>query len=111
MQVNSAQDYLTRYKRRVIGATYYTTPPEQRNKTNAVFLSTMANAATTRIRFVTPTVSAWGSVPGTATFSSDCTNCKNGSIAPGVFTTVNTKDILSRQALRPIGIRATVDQQ
>jgi hypothetical protein len=28
-----------------------------------------------------------------------------------VFTTVNTKDILSRQALRPIGIRATVDQQ
>lgn len=111
MQVNSAQDYLTRYKRKVVAATYTTTPPEQRNKFNSVFLSAMANGATQRIRFVTPTASAWGSVPGTATFTSDCTGCAANVGAPGVFSTVNTKDVVNRQALQPIGVRATVDRQ
>jgi hypothetical protein len=109
MQVNSAQDYLTRVKRRIVAATYYTTPPEQRNKFNSVYMSVRANDANQRIRFITPTASARGSVPGTATYSSDCANCTTAT--PGVFSLVNTKDVVNRQALRPIGIRSTVAQQ
>ncbi len=101
MQVNSAQDFLTKYKRRVLAKSYNSTPPEQKDKTNSLFLSVEANAATQRERFVTPAVSAWGGVPGTATFSSDC--CLTWT---GVFSTVNTKDGLNRQALMPIGWRS-----
>ena len=102
MQVNSAQDFLTKYKRRVLAKSYNSTPPEQKDKTNALFLSVEANAATQRERFVSPAVSAWGGVPGTATYSSDCCLTWNG-----VFSTVNTKDGVNRQALMPIGVRAT----
>ena len=101
MQVNSAQDFLTKYKRRVLAKSYNSTPPEQKNKTNSLFLSVEDNAATQRERFVSPAVSAWGGVPGTATFSSDC--CLTWT---GVFSTVNTKDGLNRQALMPIGWRS-----
>ena len=100
MQVNSAQDALTKYKRRVLAKSYAANPPEQKDKTNALYLSVEANAATQRERFVTPTASAWGGVPGTATFSSDC--CLTWT---GVFATVNTKDGVNRQALMPIGWR------
>lgn len=100
MQVNSAQDYLTKYKRRVLARSYAAIPPERKNMTNALYTSVEANAATQRERFVIPAVSAWGGVPGTATFSSDCCLTFNG-----VFTTVNTKDGVNRQALMPIGWR------
>ena len=108
MQVNSAQDYLTMRKRQLIAATYSSTPPEQRNKFPSVYRSVVANQATTRQRFILPTVSAWGGVPGTATYTSRCSGCEAFS---GVFSTVNTKDVVSRQALRPIGVRATVALQ
>ena len=101
MQVNSAQDALTKYKRRVLARSYNTNPPEQKDKTNSLYVSVVANGATQRERFVTSAVSAPGGVPGGATFSSDC--CLTWS---GVFTTVNTKDGVNRQALMPIGWRA-----
>ncbi len=104
MQVNSVQDYLTLRKRQLVAATYYTTPPEQRNKFNYVFLSAAANNATQRQRFITPIVSAWGSVPGTARYSSLCTGCSTSAGAPGTFQVVNTKNVISRQALQPIGV-------
>lgn len=104
MQVNSAQDYLTLRKRQLVAATYYTTPPEQRNKFNSVFLSASANNATQRQRFILPTVSAWGGVPGTARYTSLCTGCSASTGAPGTFQIVNVKDVLSRQALMPIGV-------
>ena len=103
MQVNSMQEYVTLRTRRIIAATYYSTPPEQRNKFNSVYLSVMANNATTRERFILPTVSAWGSVPGTATYTNFCTGCSTSTGAPGTFQTVNTKDVLSMQALKPLG--------
>ena len=104
MQVNSAQDWLTMRKRRVIAKAFYSSSPAQQNKLPSTFLSVMANNATTRQRFILPTVSAWGGVPGTATYTSFCTNCdKIGSAAPGFFQTVNQRDVLSRQALKPIG--------
>jgi hypothetical protein len=111
MQVNSAQDYLTMRKRQLIAKTFYSTPPEQKNKTNGVFLSTMANNATVAQRFILPTVSAWRGVPGTATYTSWCTGCDASSGAPGAFTVTNTKDLVSRQALRPIGRLAIVSAQ
>ena len=98
MQVNSAQDALTKYKRRVLAKSYAVTPPEQKDKTNTLYTSVVANGATQYERFVTPTASAWGGVPGTATFSSDCCLTFNG-----VFSVVNTKDGVNRQALMPIG--------
>ena len=105
MQVNSAQDYLTLRKRQLIAATYSSTPPEQRNKIPSVYRSVMANQATTRQRFILPAVSAPGGVPGTASYTNWCSGCEAFT---GVFPTVNIKDIVSRQALRPIG---TVAQQ
>lgn len=103
MQVNSAQDYLTLKKRQLIASTFYSTPPEQKNKTNSVYTSVEANAATTRQRFVVPAVSAPGGVPGTASYTNFCATCENGSSVPGTFQVVNRKDVLSRQALKPIG--------
>jgi len=107
MQVNSAQDYLTMRKRQIVAKSYYSTPPPQEQKTNSVWLSTVGNNATTRQRFVASSPSGWGSVPGTATFSNWCTGCSVATGAPGTFQTVNRKDIMSMQALRPIGVRAT----
>ncbi len=107
MQVNSAQDYLTMRKRQIIAKSFYSTPPPQELKTNAVWLSTVGNNATTRQRFVIPSVSALGGVPGTASFSNWCVGCSTASGAPGTFQTVNRKDVVNRQALRPIGVRAT----
>lgn len=108
MQVNSAQDYLTMRKRQLLAATYATTPPEQKNKTNGLYTSIEANAATIRQVLHVPAPSGWGDAPGGISVTNWCSGC-----APfaGVFATVNTKDVLSRQALRPIGVRATVDQQ
>lgn len=98
MQVNSAQDYLTMRKRQILAATYYSTPPPQEQKRNGLYLSVVGNNATTRQRFVTPAVSAPGSVPGTATYSNWCSSCTQPTGAPGVFSSVNTKDThLTRQ--------------
>ena len=46
MQVNSAQDYLTRHKRIVIAKTYTVDPPFGKNKIASTYLSLKANAAT-----------------------------------------------------------------
>ncbi len=107
MQVNSAQDYLTRHKRRVQSAIYYSTPPEQQNKTNSLWLSTVANNASVRFRKDNPVIGAWGGRPAGPSYTNFCSNCSTASGAPGTFQTVNRKDVLSIQALRPIGVRAT----
>jgi hypothetical protein len=104
MQINSAQDYLTMRKRQLVSTSYYSTPPEQKNKTNAVHLSTIANNATVRQVLHVPTPSGWGDAPGGITVTSWCAGCERSTGAPGTFQSVNLKDIVSRQALRPIGI-------
>jgi hypothetical protein len=110
MQINSAQDYLTMKKRQLISSTYYSTPPEQKDKTNGVYLSTVANNATVRQVLHVPAPSAWGDAPGGITVTSWCTGCERATGAPGTFQVVNRKDVVSRQALRPIGVRATISQ-
>jgi hypothetical protein len=105
MQVNSAQDYLTLKKRQILAATYSTTPPPQQQKFPSVYRSIAANQATQRQRFVTPTASAWGSVPGTATFSSECSTC-----IVTQPTVANTKDsnILRRDIAMPMSVHAGI---
>ena len=45
MQVNSAQDYLTQYKRQVISKIYVADPPFGKNKVPSTYLSLKANNA------------------------------------------------------------------
>lgn len=104
MQVNSAQDYLTLRKRQILAASYYTTPPPQELKFPSTYLSTVANNSTTRQRFVVPTASAWGSVPGTASFSNWCTGCSTGI---GTFSIVNTKDTHNTRLL-PMSVHSGI---
>ncbi len=111
MQVNSAQDYLTLRKRQLVAKSFYSTPPEQKDKTNGVYLSTVANNATVRQVLHVPTPSGWGDAPGGTTVTSWCAGCETATGAPGTFQVVNVKDVVSRQALRPIGIRSTLAQQ
>jgi hypothetical protein len=72
MQVNSAQDWLTKYKRRVIASSIRVAPPPQSQRTNELIKSIEANGATQRERFVAPFQGAWGGRIGGATFSSEC---------------------------------------
>lgn len=108
MQVNSAQDWLTRYKRQIIAKTYHSIPPPQTKRYNSVFLSAEANGATTRERFVIPAVSGWGSVPGGATYSNFCclSNGQN-TTAPGVFSTTTDKGVVRLNLLQPMSVTAT----
>lgn len=108
MQVNSAQDYLTMKKRQILASTYSSTPPPQHAKTNALYTSVEANHSTIRQVLHVPAPSGWGDAPGGVTVTNWCSGCETYR---GVFSTVNQKDIVSRQALRPIGVRATVSQQ
>jgi len=72
MQLNSAQDYLTKYKRRVLAKSSTLAPPPQSQRTNELFKSIEANGATQRERFVAPFQGAWGGASGGATYSSEC---------------------------------------
>lgn len=107
MQVNSAQDWLTRYKRQIVAKTYHTVPPPQTKKYNSVFLSAMANNATQRERFIVPTVSGWGSVPGTATYSNWCCISNGNTAAPGVFATTTDKGVVRFNVVPPMSVTAT----
>lgn len=68
MQVNSTQDWLTKYKRRILAKSFNL---PQEGKTNSVYTSVEANQATQRERFVAP-FQGVGGRSGGATYSSDC---------------------------------------
>lgn len=107
MQVNSMQDYVTMKKRQIIARTYHTVPPPQHRKSNSVFLSAMANGATQRQRVIVPTASAWGSVPGTASYVSWCCLSNGNSAAPGTFATKTDKGIVRFNVVPPLSVTAT----
>lgn len=99
------QDYVTQKKRRIIAAMYHVDPPPQSRRTNAMFLSAVANGATQRQRFILPTVSAWGGVPGTATYSSQC--CLSSTGAPFALTPVVDRGIVRFNIIPPMSVTAT----
>lgn len=105
MQVNSAQDHLTRLKRRVIAASFHSRPAPQHRRTNAAYLSAVANGATQRQLFVLPTVSAWGGVPGTAAYTSEC--CLSSTGAPGALGIVVDGGVVRFNVIAPMSVTAT----
>jgi hypothetical protein len=111
MQVNSAQDYLTNRKRQIIAATYNTQPPPQKRRSNAVFLSAVANGATRYQRFVAPVQAPAGlsntNAPGTAAFNSLCCLTPTTQVL-GSFTTTTDPGVVRVQDLNvPMSYRAT----
>jgi hypothetical protein len=86
MQVNSAQDYLTAQKRRIVAATFAVDPPPAHRRYNYVYVSMLANKATRYNEVTYPqTLSlAAGSVPG------------------GVYTAGGALTTARSQATRPV---------
>lgn len=68
MQVNSAQDYLTAQKRRIVAATFTQDPPPSHRRYNYVVTSVLANRATVYNRFIAPV----GTAPSGKTITSTC---------------------------------------
>ena len=105
MQINAAQDYLTRRKRQILASTYEAIPPAKKNKVNTLFTSIVANGASQRERFVVPLQITTG-----ATFSSLC--CLD--YAPRLINLTTTAGSpQSTQTLRwsesgPVGSRTVV---
>ena len=105
MQVNSAQDYLTKVKKSVIAKSYYTTPPQQKDKLPSVWRATVGNNATQYDNLKVP-VNPGVTAANTTVITTNL--CCLGSGVPGVFTTVNNKNILRIQDLNlPMSYRST----
>ena len=107
MQVNSTQDWVTAKKRRIIANTYHTIPPPQSRRTNAMFVSAIANGATQRQRFVAPFQGAWGGASGGATYSSDCCLLNGNAAAPGTFSTTTDRGIVRFNVIPALSVTAT----
>lgn len=88
MQVNSAQDYLTAQKRRIVAATFTQDPPPSHRRYNYVVTSLLANRASVYDKTPYPqTLSlAVGSRPGLE------------YTTPGVRPTVNTCCVVAQGA-------------
>ena len=95
MQVNSAQDYLTAQKRRIVAATFAADPPPVHRNYNYVYLSMLANKATQYNKVPYPqTVSlAAGSVPG-GVYSA-------GTVSNGRYSGIGAQLTTYSQATRP----------
>lgn len=94
MQVNSAQDYLTRVNRQVITKGSIVAPPPQMRKTNAATLSIAVNRVNQYNRFIIPTVAPGAGPVGGATFTSYCcavlASILNLAVASGAGTNAQT---------------------
>ena len=107
MQVNSAQDWLTKQKRRIIAKMYNIDPPPQARETNATYLSAVANGATQRERFVAAFQGARGGASGGATYSSDCCLSNNATGAFGAFQVRTDYGIVpyTGRSVQPMSVR------
>lgn len=98
MQVNSAQDWLTQQKRRVIAKSYHTTPPPQSQRHNSVYLSAEANSVSVRERFIIPPNPGRSTIPG-AVYTSLCCLSNGQTGAPFTFSSVTSEGGLRVQDL------------
>lgn len=80
MQVNSAQDYLSYQKRRIIAATFTQNPPPPHRRYNYVVTAVLGNKAAGYNRFVGPATLAPGTTPGGKTITSTCCVVAKGSL-------------------------------
>ena len=98
MQVNSAQDWLTKYKRRVLAKSF--NPPQQL-RSNTLYTSVEANQATQRERFVASFQGANGGASGGATYSSDCCTVS------GAFSGTARHSVVRFNVIPALSYRAT----
>ncbi len=86
MQVNSAQDYLTAQKRRIVAANFAPDPQPAQRRYNYVYVSLLANKATQYDKVAYPqTLSLAGrSIPG------------------GVYTAAGARITQASQSTRPV---------
>lgn len=91
MQVNSAQDYLTAQKRRIVAATFATAPPPAQRRYNYVYLSMLANKETQYNKVAYPqTLSlAAGSVPGGVYTNTGVNSTQSQTTRPTISDCVN----------------------
>ena len=94
-------------KRQLIAKTYHVIPPPQSRRTNAIFLSSMANRATQTQILLVPQPSGWGSVPSGKTTVNLCCLSNGSTAAPGTFTTVTDRGVVRFNVIPPIGVTAT----
>jgi hypothetical protein len=76
MQVNSAQDYLTSVKRRILASTFVANPPPAHRRSNDVVLAIEANRAEVVMRQTLPLF------PYGSRVTSNCCLGRNGTL-PG----------------------------
>lgn len=107
MQVNSAQDWLTKTKRRILARSINTDPPAASEKSYSTYLSAVANGATQRERFVAPFQGAWGGASGGATYSSDCCLTNGSEGAFGVFSVITNHSVVpyNGRSVQPMSVR------
>lgn len=106
MQVNSAQDYTTLAKRRVIANTYLTVSPPVSRRNNQVFTSALANQATQYQRNVYAfqgVAQGRGGGGGGVTWTSQC--CLGSSRF--AFSTTTDRGIVRFNVIPPLGVKAT----
>jgi hypothetical protein len=73
MQVNSAQDYLTNQKRKIIARSLSVAPPPQKRRTNTMYIGVLANESHRFTRFVAGVgINTVGPTTLGKTYSSDC---------------------------------------
>jgi hypothetical protein len=73
MQVNSAQDYLTNQKRKIIARSLAVAPPPQKRRTNTQYIGVLANKSQQYTRFVGGIgINTVGPATLGKTYSSDC---------------------------------------
>jgi hypothetical protein len=101
MQVNSTQDWLTRYKRRVLARSFNL---PQQGKTNSVYTSIEANQATQRERFVAAFQGVGGRIGG-ATYSSECCTV-SGAFAGTALHSVVRFNVIPALSYRATTVRS-----
>jgi hypothetical protein len=85
MQVNSAQDYLTAQKRRIVAANFAPDPQPAHRRYNYVYVSMLANKATQYNKVAYP----------------QTLNLVAGSVPGGVYTAAGALTTVRTQANRP----------
>jgi len=107
MQVNSAQDWLTRQKNRILARTINVDPSPQSRQSNTLYTSLIANGATQRQRFVAPFQGAWGGASGGASYSSECCLSNNATGAFGTFQVRTDRGIVpyTGRSVQPMSVR------
>jgi len=107
MQVNSAQDWLTKTKRKILARNINTDPPAPSEKSYATYLSAVVNGATQRERFVAPFQGARGGASGGATYSSECCLTNGATGAFGAFFVITNHSIVpyNGRSVQPMSVR------